>query len=77
MSRSTRLNLSYEPYNTAQPDAIFNELIDWIEAGGTEFVRNSLAVGLTLLIPTGHQLIVSGEYDNQGTLDVEGDLVIL
>ena len=39
MSRSTRFSLSYEPADTSQPSIIFNELIDWIEAGYLEFYK--------------------------------------
>lgn len=33
MTRTTRLNASYEPWNTAQPHVIFNELLQALEDG--------------------------------------------
>ena len=33
MTRTTRLNLQYEPFDTGQPWHIFNELVQYLEGG--------------------------------------------
>lgn len=40
-------------------------------------VKNSIALGEELTIPVGYQLIVSDSFDVDGTLNADGELVIL
>lgn len=40
-------------------------------------VKNSIALGEELTIPAGYQLIVSDSFDVDGTLNADGELVIL
>jgi hypothetical protein len=40
-------------------------------------VLNSVPVGETCTIPVGYQLIVSGSFDVDGTLEADGELVII
>ena len=77
MSRTTRLNLSLEPFDTAQAFIIFNELAQFIEAGKPEMVKDSLGLGHSLTIPAGYQYIVYDGFDIVGDLTNEGSLVIL
>ena len=77
MSRTTRLNLSLEPADTAQAFIIFNELSRFIESGTLEMVKDSLGSGHSLTIPSGYQYIVYGCFDVMGDLTNEGTLVIL
>ena len=77
MSRTTRLNLSLEPEDTAQSFIIFNELIAFIEGGTLEMVKDSLGSGHSLTIPVGYQHIVYDSFDIIGDLTNEGTLVIL
>jgi len=73
--RTERLNLPLEPSDTAQPHIIFDELINWIEAGNLEFTKDSLTSDMT--IPSGSQYIVYGAFDIQSTLTLDGILVTL
>lgn len=75
MTRTTRLDLSLEPEDTAQPFIIFNELVAWLESGYTEYVKDSLSASMT--IPAGYQYIVYGSFDVAADLTLEGALVIL
>ena len=77
MSRTPRLDRSYEPADTAQPSIIFNEFLDWIEGGYLEATKTVIPTGITFTIPADHQLIVYGNYDVVGDLDCIGDLIIL
>ena len=77
MSRTTRLELSIEPEDTAQAFIIFNGLVQFIEAGTLEMVKDSLGSGHSLTIPAGYQHIVYDSFDIIGDLTNEGTLVIL
>ncbi len=44
---------------------------------GGGLVRESLSAGETETIPTGYQLAVHGDFAVEGTLNVEGKLVML
>ena len=58
MSRTTRLNLSLEPEDTAQAFIIFNEFINWLEAGLlTETYREI----------TGTDTVLAGDYTVNAT----------
>jgi hypothetical protein len=48
-----------------------------IQLGPWPTVQNSIESGLEYIIPLGHQLIVFDSFDVDGTLEVNGDLVIL
>ena len=63
MSRTTRLNLSLEPADSAQAFIIFNELVAFIEAGTLEMVKDSLGSGHSLTSPAGYQHIVYDSFD--------------
>ena len=77
MSRTTRLNRSLEPVDTAQAFVIFNELVAFIESGKLEMVKDSLSSGQSLTIPSGYQYILYNSFDVIGDLTNEGTLVIL
>ena len=77
MSRTLRLDRSYEPADTAQPGIVFNELVDFIEAGQQEMVKDKLSAGMTLTIPADFQYIVFNAFDNEGDITLEGTMVIL
>lgn len=44
---------------------------------GGGLVKNSVDASNTKVIPSGYQIIVYSKYTVDGTLDVQGDLVIL
>jgi hypothetical protein len=46
-------------------------------ASSWPMVKNSLGITEELTIPAGYQLIVSGSFDVDGILNVDGELVIL
>lgn len=75
MSKTTRLGLPLEPLDCAQPAHVHNALVNWIEAGYTEFVKETMAAAMT--IPSGYQFIIDGAYTIESDLTLEGTLVVL
>ena len=47
-----------------------------IELGDWPTVRNAISVGEAYTVPSGHQLICSDSFDADGTLTVDGELVV-
>ena len=58
MSRTTRLNLSLEPEDTAQAFIIFNEFINWLEDGLLTEVYRAI---------TGTGTVLAGDYTVNAT----------
>ena len=58
MSRTTRLNLSLEPEDTAQAFVIFNEFINWLEAGLLTETYRAI---------TGTDTVLAGDYTVNAT----------
>ena len=70
MSRTTRLDLSLEPSDTAQAFIIFNELVNWIEAGYLELFKPFIEVDAATYDVDEFDYILHVTYTATGTVAI-------